>query len=160
MAYLGMNSTAVQEVDEDPTQELAQKRIFAELVLDSPEHPYFKRVWIVRHVLDGHSPLLKADVRKLVRKNGGHWPCELNSPEKVRESLQFNQILVSLNGILNVSGSDVYAQKTYSWVDLAVGYHFVNLLYKGQDDNIKVDLDLINDVREQRGGGGEDLTAR
>lgn len=158
--YLKLKATELQEFDEDPDHELAQRRIFTHLVLDSPEHPYFKRVWLVRHVLDGHSPLLNVEVRRRIRKNGGHWPCELSNAEKVRESLQFNQILVSLTGILNVSGSDVYAQKIYDYVDLAIGYQFVNLLYKGQDDNLKVDLDLVNDVREQRNGGGEDLMSR
>jgi hypothetical protein len=64
---------------------------------------------------------------------------------------------VSLNGVSNVSASDVYAQKIYDFVDINVGYQFVNILYKDTDGTLKVDTDLINDVREQEGGGGEPL---
>ena len=85
------------------------------------------------------------------------WPERLNSHAAVRDSLQFNQILVSLNGVSNVSASDVYAQKIYDFVDINVGYQFVNILYKDTDGTLKVDTDLINDVREQQGGGGEPL---
>jgi len=33
----------------------------------------------------------------------------------------------------------------------------VNLLYRDSDGQLGVDVDLINDVREQTGGGGEPL---
>jgi hypothetical protein len=57
-----------------------------------------------------------------------------------------------------VSASDVYAQKIYDFVDINVGYQFVNVLYKDESNGtLKVDTDLINDVREQNGGGGEPL---
>jgi hypothetical protein len=82
----------------------------------------------------------------------------LNSYEAVRRSLDFNQILVSLNGVSNVSAADVYAQKIYDIVDVNIGYQFVNVLYRdAKDGTLKVDTTLINDVREQKGGGGEPL---
>jgi hypothetical protein len=62
-----------------------------------------------------------------------------------------------LNGVSNVSASDVYAQKIYDFVDINVGYQFVNILYRDTDGSLGVDTDLINDVREQNGGGGEPL---
>jgi len=37
------------------------------------------------------------------------------------------------------------------------GYQFVNILYRDNDGSLGVDTDLINDVREQNGGGGEPL---
>jgi hypothetical protein len=40
---------------------------------------------------------------------------------------------------------------------LQVGYQFVNLLFRGNRRSHKVDLDLLNDVTEQHGGGGEPL---
>ena len=43
------------------------------------------------------------------------------------------------------------------FVDLNVGYKFVNILYRDSNGDLGVDLDLINDVREQDGGGGEPL---
>ena len=145
-------------VDEDPTARLVNKRIFSKLMIEAPEHPFFKRVWLGRHTLDETSPILKPRVRRQIRRNGGFWPERLNNYKAVRESLQFNQILVSLNGVSNVSASDVYAQKIYDFVDINVGYQFVNVLYKDEStDTLKVDTELINDVREQKGGGGEPL---
>lgn len=146
-----------QTVDEDPTSKLVSKRIFSKLLIEASEHPFFKRVWLARHVLDEASPLLTPRARKLIRRNKGSWPESLNNHQKVRESLQFNQILVSLNGVSNVSASDVYAQKIYDFVDISIGYQFVNLLYRDERGTLKVDTDLINDVREQDGGGGEPL---
>ena len=43
------------------------------------------------------------------------------------------------------------------FVDVNIGYQFVNILYRETDDTLGVDIDLINDVREQDGGGGEPL---
>ncbi|KAI2504416.1 hypothetical protein MHU86_10005 [Fragilaria crotonensis] len=143
------------ETEQSPR--LLNKRIFSKMMMEASEHPFFKRVWLARHVLDEHSPLLKQKTRRVIRKCGGYWPEQLNSYQGVQESLSFHQILVSLNGVSNISASDVYAQKIYDHGDVNVGYEFVNLLYRDGDD-LKVDIDLINDVREQHGGGGEPLT--
>ena len=117
-----------------------------------------KRVWLARHILDDSSPIVKPRVRRQIRRNRGYWPERLNSHSCVRESLQFNQILVSLNGVSNVSANDVYAQKIYDFVDINVGYQFVNILYRDANDgSLQVEIDLLNDVREQNGGGGEPL---
>jgi hypothetical protein len=152
-----LNKREHQQVDEDPTARLVNKRIFSKMLIEASDHPFFKRVWLARHVLDETSPILKPRVRRQIRRNGGYWPEKLNSWQAIRESLQFNQILVSLNGVSNVSASDVYAQKIYDYVDINCGYQFVNLLYRDTDGSLKVDTDLINDVREQSGGGGEPL---
>jgi hypothetical protein len=144
-------------VDEDPSARLVNKRIFSKMLIEASDHPFFKRVWLARHVLDDSSPILKPRVRRQIRRNNGHWPEKLNNHTSIRDSLQFNQILVSLNGVSNVSASDVYAQKIYDFVDINVGYQFVNILYRDTDSSLKVDTDLINDVREQNGGGGEPL---
>jgi hypothetical protein len=144
-------------VDEDLAAKLVNKRIFSKMLIEPGDHPFFKRVWVGRHVLDDTSPIVKPKVKRQIRRNGGNWPSRLNNHEGVRDSLQFNQILVSLNGVANVSASDVYAQKIYDFVDLNVGYQFVSILYKDNDGTLKVDTDLLNDVREQKGGGGEPL---
>jgi len=144
-------------VDEDPSMKLVNKHIFSKMLIEASDHPFFKRVWLARHVLDEHSPILKARVRRQIRKNGGNWPERLNNYSAIRDSLRFNQILVSLNGVSNVSASDVYAQKIYDFVDINIGYQFVNILYRDSDGSLGVDTDLINDVREQNGGGGEPL---
>jgi hypothetical protein len=38
---------------------------------------------------------------------------------------------------------------------MAVGYTFANVLQNGADGHLQVADDLINDVVEQKGGGGE-----
>lgn len=43
------------------------------------------------------------------------------------------------------------------FVDLNVGYKFVNILYRDNSGKLGVDVDLINDVMVQDGGGGEQL---
>ena len=147
-----------QTVDEDPSSRLVTKHIFSKLHIEASDHPFFKRVWLARHTLDEDSPILKPRVRRQIRRNGGFWPARLNNYAAIRESLNFNQILVSLNGVSNVSASDVYAQKIYDFVDVNIGYQFVNLLYRESDGSLGVDTDLVNDVREQNGGGGEPLS--
>lgn len=144
-------------IDEDPSARLVSKQLFSKLNIEASDHPFFKRVWLARHVLDEHSPILKPKVRARIRRHHGVWPENLNSHQAIRDSLCFNQILVSMNGVSNVSASDVYAQKIYAFVDVNIGYQFVNMLYKDSDGTLGVDLDLINDVKEQNGGGGEPL---
>jgi hypothetical protein len=149
-----------QRVVEDPTGRFVPKKIFAKLEIESPEHPFFKRVWLARHVLDHHSPLLKQEAKELVRLNGGHWPQELNSAEAVGASICFDQILVSLSGTSNVDANSVYGQSVYDYVDLCVGYRFCNILFRDFDGSVGCDPSLLNDVVEQRGGGGENLQER
>jgi len=143
--------------EQDPTAKLANKRMFSKMIIETSDHPFFKRVWVGRHVLDDTSPIVKPKVKRQIRRNKGYWPARLNNHDAVRDSLQFNQILVSLNGVANVSASDVYAQKIYDFVDVNIGYQFVNIIYKDKDNSLKLDIDLLNDVREQNGGGGEPL---
>jgi hypothetical protein len=152
-----MMSRRNQTMDEDPSARLVNKHIFSKMSIEASDHPFFKRVWLARHILDEYSPIVKPRVRRQIRRNGGYWPDRLNNCADVRESLRFNQILVSLNGVSNVSASDVYSQKIYDFVDVNIGYQFVNILYKDNNGAIGVDTDLINDVREQNGGGGESL---
>ncbi len=146
-----------QAFQEDPSGHLIPPRIFSRLALQTGhDHPFFKRVWVAQHLIDEHSPLLKAEARQMVHRNHGYWPEELNSYEAVRDSIHFDQILVSFSGTSNVDASSVYAQKAYQWIDLNVGYRFVNLLYRDdRDGSLRVDTSLINDVVEQAGGGGE-----
>ena len=147
-----------QGFEEDPTGKIVPRRIFSKLEVEAPENPFFKRQWIVRHVLDSRSPLLTEGARKIVRLNNGFWPKELNDHESVHASVQFDQILVSLSGISNVDANSCHVQHIYDYEDLSVGYSFVNILYRKDDDgHLRVDVSKINDVVEQYGGGGEPL---
>jgi len=148
-----------QELQEDPSGHLVPKKILTKLECESQEHPFFKRVWMIRHKLDVNSPLLKAHARSMLKLNNGFWPPELNTAEGVRAAFEFDQLLVSLSGTSNADANSVYAQHIYDYVDVSVGYRFVNMLYRDPvDDSLRVDLSLISDVMEQGGGGGEDLT--
>ena len=100
-----------QLLDDDLSSILVNKHIFSKMEIEASEHPFFRRAWVARHVLDADSPILKHKVRRSIRKNGNRWPPKLNNARDIRESLHFNQILVSLTGVSNISACDVYAQK-------------------------------------------------
>lgn len=134
-------------VEEDPSSRLVTKHIFSKMMIEASDHPFFKRVWLARHVLDDNSPIVKARIRRQIRKNNGSWPDRLNTHAGIRDSLEFNQILVSLNGVSNVSASDVYAQKIYDFVDINVGYQFVNILYRDSDGSLGVDVSSLRGTR-------------
>jgi hypothetical protein len=42
-------------------------------------------------------------------------------------------------------------------VDVNIGYQFVNILRQEGKGSIGVEIELINDIKEQRGGGSEPL---
>ena len=147
--------------EEDPTGHLVPRRIITKLECETHDHPFFRRVFTIRHTLDHNSPLLTPGARSLVRQNHGFWPAALNSAEAVRNSIHFDQLLISLSGTSNADANSVYFQKIYDFSDVHVGYRFVNMLYRnGADGPLRVDLSLINDVMEQNGGGGEPFDQR
>ena len=130
--------------------------IFTKVETESPHHPFFNRVWMVRHVLDADSPLLLDDTRERLKRNNGYWPQELNNPNGIRASVQFDTLLVSFSGTLNADAGAVFAHHVYNYGDISVGYSFCNMLYQNVDDEcIRVNMSLLNDVTEQNGGGGE-----
>jgi hypothetical protein len=45
-------SVTHQTVDEDPSSRLLSKHIFSKMMIEASDHPFFKRVWLARHVLD------------------------------------------------------------------------------------------------------------
>lgn len=144
-------------VDEDPESRFVTKRIFSKMDLEANDHPFFKHVWFARHILNETSPILKPRVRRRIRRNNGYWPEDLNTHQGVRDSLSFNQIIVSFRGVSNVSAATVFAQKIYHFVDLSVGYQFVGVIFYNTEGVLQIQSDLINDVVEQTGGGGEPL---
>lgn len=142
-------------VDEEPSSSLVPRRIFSKLDIETDQHPFLKRVWTIRHVLNETSPMLSKKARRLIETNRGFWPEELNNHEQVRKHILFHQIIVNFSGIANVSGNAVYAQKIYDKVDMNIGYRLATMLFKSGDGRLIVDESLLNDVTEQYGGGAE-----
>jgi hypothetical protein len=139
----------------DEGSPLSPPLIYSPMELETSHHPAFKRVWTLQHQLNGESPLLTGAARKMIAENGGKWPRELDNYMKIRESIEFHRLIVSFKGTSNATGSTVYKQQVYTFSQVNVGYQFVTLLHRDMYDGIGVDVNLINDVVEQRGGGGE-----
>jgi len=49
--------------------------------------------------------------------------------------------------------SSVYENKLYSFTDVDTGYQYVRVLHLDNDNDIKIDIDLTDDVWEQDRGG-------
>lgn len=144
---------------EDPTNDsgLSPSTIYSKIKLENDSHPLFKRTWILRHRLDVHSPLLDSIAHDLIAANDNSFPAALNSWQALKRHVRFQEIMVTLNGMDNITGNTVYGQKTYSLQDLTIGWRFANTLLMKSDGTVGVDLSFLNDVLEQRGGGGEPL---
>lgn len=54
-----------------------------------------------------------------------------------------------------MSGSSVFAVHVYDFANVNIGYSFVSAVAKADDGRLVADVELISDVVEQRGGGGE-----
>mmetsp|Transcript_7881 Transcript_7881/g.17750 ORF Transcript_7881/g.17750 Transcript_7881/m.17750 type:complete len:592 (+) Transcript_7881:47-1822(+) len=125
------------------------------------EHPFFSRVWHGVHILDESSPLLTNTAKQKIKANGGSWPNEwVDQPHKIRRKLDFHSLVVTVSGISNVSASTVHAYKRYKFEDIIIGFDFAPLVYEDEDKHagkLEVDLGLVDDVREQRKGHGEEL---
>jgi hypothetical protein len=139
----------------DAGSDLMPKQIFSPLELLIDSHPSFKRVWILRHELNGQSPLLGGKARQMTAENGGKWPEELNNYKSIRQNIHFVEIVCSFTGTSNATGSTVYKQHIYDFSNVNIGYRFANLLHIDRTGVLQVDETLLNDVLEQRGGGGE-----
>jgi hypothetical protein len=154
--FFGNKKMKIDE-EESGSSVIVPRMNFSKLSLDHAEHPFFHRLWTFRHTIDGDSPLLSTAAKQRILENGGLWPREWDNKEAIGHAIRFNQIIVSFTGVSNISAASVYRQKVYDYVDLVIGYQFVNPLYRGRSGKLKVDLSLINDVVEQNGGGGETL---
>jgi len=143
------------------SSEMVAKRRFHQISIEPSSLPVFVRISHFRHVLDENSCLLNIETRKMIKRNHGKWPPSIDSAKKIRETLQFESIIVSLEGVSSVSKSTVYSQKTYQQDEIRIGWRFIDITHKEQDRNgtrYAVNLDLINVVTEQVGGGCDALT--
>ena len=142
-------------VEEDPSGGLAPRKMFSSVRIESESHPFFKRVWTIRHVLNAESPLLSATASRMVKESRGLWPVEACNAEFIREHVKFHQMIVSMSG--TTGASKVYGLNVYEYRNLHVGYTFAPILLTALDGKLDVDIDRIDNIREQRGGGAEPI---
>jgi len=122
------------------------------------ENPFFGTVWHGTHILDESSPLLTQAARHKIKMNGGSWPDTWLRVDNIRRKLDFQNLIVTVAGISNLSACSVYGYKWYKLDDVIFGFDFAPLLYENeQTGKLEVDLGLVNDVREQCKGSGEKL---
>jgi len=129
------------------------KKIFLDLNIVNSVHPHFKYCWTAMHILDENSPLLSAKMRSRIKKNNGLWPIQKDkykTPFYIRDNIQFEEIIVSFNGVSKHVSAEVNAQKVYNSCDIVIGYQFVPILQK-RGDEVNVLIDCINDVAFQNG---------
>lgn len=143
---------------DEGNDKLMPKINFSTLEIEEPQHPLFKRTWVGKHILNKDSPLLKENVKQRLRRNDNKWPDDLYDAGGIKNSLEFNQIIVSITGVSNVSGSDVYAHNIYQFNDVVIGFEFVDILVY-EKDTPKVDIHALHCVVEQVGGGCETIDA-
>lgn len=127
--------------------ERMMRRIFVDVDLVNNSHPFFRRVWTAVHLLDEESPLLKKKVRDKIKENGG-WDSKDFTNEALRKSLNFYEIVVSINGVSRQTESHVYAQKIYDRSDVVVGFQFVNILEK-KGGSVKVKSEYLDHIVKQ-----------
>eukprot|EP00555_Chaetoceros_dichaeta_P001436 CAMPEP_0198278894 /NCGR_PEP_ID=MMETSP1447-20131203/66624_1 /TAXON_ID=420782 /ORGANISM="Chaetoceros dichaeta, Strain CCMP1751" /LENGTH=175 /DNA_ID=CAMNT_0043974011 /DNA_START=1105 /DNA_END=1632 /DNA_ORIENTATION=- len=125
---------------------------YVKVRMQETTHPFFTRVWHCTHVLNKNSRLLSHETRRAIEKNDGFWPNNMLTPEKVRETLTFDKIIITLTGISDLSAANVQIAKKYEIRDVLIGYDFAPMVYKEEHiDRLKVDMSLAHDIIEQEG---------
>ncbi|KAL3775946.1 hypothetical protein ACHAW5_000895 [Stephanodiscus triporus] len=125
------------------------------------EHPFLSRVWHGVHILDATSPLLTDKARQRIKENNGSWPSNWLDPDVIRSKLEFHDLIVTVAGLSNVSAVTVHAYKRYKIGDVLIGFNFAPLVFGDSKTGLlEVDLARANDVREQSGLRGENLSQR
>jgi len=125
------------------------------------EHPFLSRVWHGVHILDATSPLLTDKARQRIKENNGSWPSNWFNPDVIRSKLEFHDLIVTVAGLSNVSAVTVHAYKRYKIGDVLIGFNFAPIVFRNVDTGLlEADLAMANDVREQSGLGGENLSIR
>ena len=164
-------------------QNSTNKTINCDLILSPSSHPYFCRTWFLRHTLDESSPLLKEEVRRHLKERGPHkgWDSKLNNYQDIRNGLvEFTSIRIMMSGSSALSQGEVYAEKTYTYDDVFIGWKFVAVCFEGDeetnffrlrrrskrrsggsvtDSKTRVDLSLMHDICPQKGANYEPMVA-
>mmetsp|Transcript_31237 Transcript_31237/g.36444 ORF Transcript_31237/g.36444 Transcript_31237/m.36444 type:complete len:493 (+) Transcript_31237:112-1590(+) len=134
------------------------RRLFINMELTNGDHPFFRRCWTATHIIDDKSPLIRKKMRERIRKNHGFWPKKCNKAEDIKRQLIFKQIIVNFTGVSKRTSAQVHAQRVYDACDVIVGYQFVNVLHKTEDDVVEVHDGYLNVITGQNGNDkGEEL---
>jgi len=163
-------------------QHSTDQKISCDLKLSPSFHPYFCRTWFLRHILDESSPLLKEDVRRRLKERGPHkgWDGKLNNYKDIRKGLvEFTSIRIMMSGSSALSKGEVYAEKTYTYDDVFIGWKFIGVCFEDEDEpnssqlfrrrrrsgasaeetKTRVDLSLLHDICPQKGANYEPMAA-
>lgn len=150
----------IDEKQQSTNPPMIPRTVLTKLDCESLDHPFFKRVFTIRHRLDEYSPLLKVGPKLMIQANGGYWPHEMNDAKSVRESIHFDEIIIRLTGLSNADANTVFSHTVYDFNDLRVGYQFSHMLYRSvADGSLRANASLLSSVIEQEGGGGEVLNS-
>jgi len=136
--------------DAETKRVILPRKVFRNCEIVNDCHPFFKRCWTASHILNQNSPLLIPKMRKRIERNGGLWPQKYNTAEVIDACLDFDEIIVSFNGISKHTSCNVNAQKVYDRCDIVIGYDFVSILEK-EEGVVKVKAEFLNDVVHQDG---------
>lgn len=135
------------------TQVETPNLVFTKVEMDPKRHPYFLTSWRLQHTLNHLSPLLTKEARKKITQADGYWPNDMNNAYDVQRSIDFDQILISFQGISKATGNHVYGHQVYTKEDLRVGYQFKSILVHNFKGSIPVvEPDFIDDIKDQNGG--------
>lgn len=175
------NPQSVKDLGNDREKE--SQKVYHKLSLKPSFHPYFSRVWVLRHTLDATSPLLRSEVRNMLKDRTNGWDPTLNNHRDIRACLvEFNNLRIMMTGASALSRQEVYAEKVYQFEDICVGWRFIAVCYEddseehswrrckrfrrkyqrrhfsyGDDTTTSVDLSLIHDIVPQRKGDFEPM---
>lgn len=141
-----LNSSFV--VDQEKEIEMPNL-VFEKVSLEPDCHPCFTTSWMITHTLDENSPLVKREIREKIKTASGRWPEELANEKTIKDSVDFDQFLVSFRGLSKSSGTEVYASKVYKKDDLRFGYQFKSILTQRRNGRLSVVSSEIDAIKPQ-----------
>ena len=98
-----------EDEEESGSSKIVPRMVFTKIKLETSEHPFFKRIWRFKHIINQDSPLLTPEAQRAIMNNNGKWPWEWNNDyNAVRKAIRFNQMIVSFTGTSNISGGKLF----------------------------------------------------
>ena len=151
----GRSGDVLRESPSNGDSQAVMKRLVTSNLSLSPDtHPYLSSgIWFIRHVLDHDSPLLTLSVKERIAGLGG-WPADLDSPAKIRGSLNQNvrDIIITFTGTSNLTADRVFLNQRYTLSDMYIGWKFASMVYivaggsKNKQPKADLDMTLVHDI--------------